>query len=188
MWNVIGLIDVLIFIDSIEPLLLMSKTKFANPDVDWFNWIVSSIFCNAFSCPMSSVDRVAALESINRPLNFVSSYLDDVKEMYAYGMLEFFMPEFLVLGEFSDSSISMIWCFAAWSVRKLMIRMQSEVFNVSNEMQNISSFSWTLSVAEISETDSRFGSTCNFSKYWITLSSSSLLPSRLMNYWVSFLV
>ena len=57
---------------------------------------------------MSFVDRVAAFESINRPLNFVSLYLDDVEEMYAYEMLEFSMSEFSVLGEFSDSSISVI--------------------------------------------------------------------------------
>ena len=81
----------------------MSKTKFADSAVDWFSWIVSSIFCKIFSCPMSPIDRVAAFEFINRFLNSVSSYLNDVEEVYAYEMLEFSM-----LGELSDSSISVI--------------------------------------------------------------------------------
>ena len=184
MWNVIDSIDVLIFIDLIESMLLISKTKFADSAVDWFSWIVSSIFCRTFSCPMSSVDRVAAFESINRSLNFVSSYLNNVEEMYAYEMLEFSVFEFSML-KFFDSLISVIWYFATLLIRRLVIKMQSEFFNVFKKVQNTSFFSWTLNVAEISEANS--GSICNFSKYWVILSSSSLSSKSVM-YWISFRV
>ena len=183
MWKIIDSMNVLIFIDSIEPVLSMPKTKFADPVVDWSSWIISSIFCRTFSCPMSPIDRVAAFEFINRFLNFVSSYLDDVEEMYAYEMLEF-----SVLTEFFDSSILVIWCFAAWSVRKSVVRMQSNHSTCLMKCKTPHYLSHELierwMLRKFLKRNRK--SICNFSKYWIIPSSSS--PSRSVMYWINFRV
>lgn len=58
----------------IEDALPMPNIKLANPAVVLSNVTVSIRRCNALSCPIPSVEQVAALESMSNPLNSVSSY------------------------------------------------------------------------------------------------------------------
>ena len=74
-------IDVFKLIDSIDSVLFMSKIKLTDPTILISNLIVLSSFCKTFNWSMSSVDRVAAFESINKSLNFEKSYLESIETL-----------------------------------------------------------------------------------------------------------